>query len=214
MKMPPRGSAKGPFNTRTGRQCAWHLSRAQRLAASMESSLVQRLRALSFALPSAQRLAASMESSPCDRPWFNRLQSKSAQRLAASMESSPGTTRVHPRTQPGAQRLAASMESSRPGMVAADAALDVLNALRHQWNPHCTALSYADQLRMRCSTPCGINGILTLTVELRSCRSLVLNALRHQWNPHRAPAMPLDAGTSAQRLAASMESSRCAFIGG
>ena len=60
----------------------------------------------------------------------------------------------------------------------------------------------------RCSTPCGINGILTLYPQAsRRANRLVLNALRHQWNPHLATSPEQRDGTSAQRLAASMESS-------
>src|SRR5205823_878013 len=60
-----------------------------------------------------------------------------------------------------AQRLAASMESSLIHFEVAGGIVLVLNALRHQWNPHLSQLHDA-------------------IVE-----SQVLNALRHQWNPHR-----------------------------
>ena len=36
----------------------------------------------------------------------------------------------------------------------------VLNALRHQWNPHSHLVAMLVPFD-RCSTPCGINGILT-----------------------------------------------------
>src|SRR6266496_2570017 len=47
-------------------------------------------------------------------------------------------------------------------------------------------LSYAEQhcTCMRCSTPCGINGIITKSVEVKLIDKDVLNALRHQWNHH------------------------------
>src|SRR6266851_10016685 len=59
-----------------------------------------------------------------------------------------------------AQRLAASMESSPFPRCARWANPTVLNALRHQWNPHKQDMGY-------------VEGLIT-----------VLNALRHQWNPH------------------------------
>src|SRR5262249_32373522 len=117
-----------------------------------------------------------------------------------------------------AQRLAASMESSPSAHRSAKTAATVLNALRHQWNPHWSRwLGCA--LAAMCSTPCGINGILTFERTVRdhlasgaqrlsaSIESSpiapetpqavlqVLNALRHQWNPHilpgTVPEMPL-----------------------
>src|SRR5437867_3082379 len=67
----------------------------------------------------------------------------------------------------------------------------VLNALRHQWNPHKIRLVEA------------------------IARASVLNALRHQWNPHTFGAVLVSATfRSAQRLAASMESSPGAGAGG
>ena len=129
------------------------------------------------------------------------------------------------------QRLAASMESSLALRVKTRYAHIVLNALRHQWNPHARCPTFPapspavlNALRHQwnphvsvigafvraclCSTPCGINGILTGTVTLSvqwivMCSTpcgingilthpaqhilgggVVLNALRHQWNPH------------------------------
>ena len=102
------------------------------------------------------------------------------------------------------------MESS-PDKAIAGLVLDVvLNALRHQWNPHSHALLFL-VARCVCSTPCGINGILTLElyngpISTSSAQRLaasmesshnppardgsgdqpVLNALRHQWNPHKS----------------------------
>ena len=86
---------------------------------------------------------------------------------------------------------------------------NVLNALRHQWNHHHTRSFFeawaatsgaqrlaasmesshlaADVLRLTapCSTPCGINGIITPEPGAGPGRALrVLNALRHQWNHH------------------------------
>ena len=159
-----------------------------------------------------------------------RTASSSAQRLAASMESSPGCQAAsHIATQkcstpcgingiltelpwtfepcPSAQRLAASMESSPLRLRALIGAGTVLNALRHQWNPHRRPRAICS-CRTRCSTPCGINGILTQTLVAPGSTSLrVLNALRHQWNPHGRRAVIMHALACAQRLAASMESS-------
>src|SRR5207253_2864109 len=59
----------------------------------------------------------------------------------------------------------------------------VLNALRHQWNPH-DVICVNNGTGNTCSTPCGINGILT-----------VRDRDYTYWN------------RCAQRLAASMESS-------
>src|SRR5262245_28938424 len=83
-----------------------------------------------------------------------------------------------------------------------------------------------------CSTPYGINGILTRCQSQRMFSSEVLNALRHQWNPHPCLNLNLDKGvwvlnalrhqwnphmsgptsnswdSCAQRLTASMESSQ------
>ena len=110
-----------------------------------------------------------------------------------------------------AQRLAASMESSLIKIMASrfmrNAVLNalrhqwnphtevcnrgvragtVLNALRHQWNPHPGDTSLPLDAAKQCSTPCGINGILTLLVQRQHVEMghYVLNALRHQWNPH------------------------------
>ena len=106
----------------------------------------------------------------------------------------------------------------------------MLNALRHQWNHHATlpalpagtnkcstpcgingiitlkAGTEAATLGL-CSTPCGINGIITRGACLINRRDAVLNALRHQWNHHQASCVSSCAACSAQRLAASMESS-------
>ena len=131
---------------------------------------------------------------------------RGAQRLAASMESSHALGRDNDRAVPcstpcgingiftavrgnigpeaGAQRLAASMESSRQ----ADAGLSL--------SLH------------RCSTPCGINGIFTQRRIMHSKLPIVLNALRHQWNLHQLRSATCPRQWRAQRLAASMESSR------
>src|SRR5712692_879828 len=59
----------------------------------------------------------------------------------------------------------------------------VLNALRHQWNHHPEVLAWQRTCAL-CSTPCGINGIITAGARVAE-----------------------KADVSAQRLAASMESS-------
>ena len=167
----------------------------------MESSRCEHRKALDVTA-CAQRLAASMESSHCMRSTASRAVSwcstpcgingilTDAMRVAyepSCMCSTPCgingilTCVVRMRRAVIVHVLNALRHQWNPhtaGHERFDAGL-VLNALRHQWNPH------------QCSTPCGINGILTSTV---------LNALRHQWNPHTA--------SGAQRLAASMESSR------
>ena len=107
-------------------------SSAQRLAASMESSLI--------AISGWQSMVL-MCSTPCGingiitvTPGYSGSPlGNSAQRLAASMESSLLYLAEHIGPQHGAQRLAASMESSLrkpPDVIARD--LQVLNALRHQ----------------------------------------------------------------------------------
>src|SRR6266567_2288281 len=79
------------------------------------------------------------------------------------MESSRRTTSPDQSRVVGAQRLAASMESSpNPGMLQ-KLHEHVLNALRHQWNPHMNNI-VSNNGRDGCSTPCGINGILTAWV--------------------------------------------------
>ena len=105
-----------------------------------------------------------------------------------------------------AQRLAASMESS--------------HAYRQRaWSaPWCstpcgingilTGGACAKQgINNGCSTPCGINGILTPLGAIREPAVVVLNALRHQWNPHVWQKTEGASRGGAQRLAASMESS-------
>ena len=129
------------------RQPPCSLCRAQRLAASMESSHH------GTELPCA---LLSMCSTPCG---INGILTQ----LIVSYE---------PRRCMCAQRLAASMESSPAGSHATMAASAVLNALRHQWNPH-------TDMRHRAAS--------TL---------IVLNALRHQWNPHRARSWYRDAAPS------------------
>src|SRR5947199_301178 len=85
-----------------------------------------------------------------------------------------------------AQHLAASMESSPVLPECPGAEPAVPNALRHQWNPHKQIDSLISAL-IGCSTPCGNNGILTQTLPLPD--TLLI---------------------SAQRLAATMESSHAA----
>ena len=59
----------------------------------------------------------------------------------------------------------------------------VLNALRHQWNAHTYAPGELNIMRT-CSTPYGINGMLTYRSLVQIRLKRVLNALRHQWNAH------------------------------
>src|SRR5262249_9043224 len=59
----------------------------------------------------------------------------------------------------------------------------VLNALRHQWNPH-DEIGIDHVIVAISPQPCAINGILTRPIGLKLGREIVLNALRHQWNPH------------------------------
>src|SRR6266571_5176339 len=74
-----------------------------------------------------------------------------------------------------AQRLAASMESSLCMTVTSVCKGVVLNALRHQWNPHSGSLP-VHSTASECSTPCGINGILTIGAAGRCRDGVVLNA--------------------------------------
>ena len=109
-----------------------------------------------------------------------------------------------------AQRLAASMESSPVSSVGIASGSDqVLNALRHQWNPHRDTAAYAIRpVHVLNALRHQWNPHLITWPSWRSQRQRVLNALRHQWNPHPscpAPDRPVIQG--AQRLAASMESS-------
>src|SRR6266487_724385 len=83
----------------------------------------------------AQRLAASMESSLVPGAVV-LVQQSGAQRLAASMESSLERIAARMSSRRGAQRLAASMESSHNERSWPPMNSEVLNALRHQWNPH------------------------------------------------------------------------------
>ena len=130
-----------------------------------------------------------------------------------------------------AQRLAASMECSQLVWSINHPVRAVLNALRHQWNAH-TFTDYWRAGTVLCSTPCGINGMLTATPGGGQAPHRVLNALRHQWNAHALQAagafryvmcstpcgingMLTDSERSskrwricAQRLAASMECSQ------
>ena len=130
-----------------------------------------------------------------------------AQRLSASMESSPARSGSSCRSCTCAQRLSASMESSHARQRACATPSHVLNAFRHQWNPHvCPPCRHrmpvgAQRLSASmessphathavivcvylCSTPCGINGILTIAPSSSQLRQ-----------------------SCAQRLSASMESS-------
>ncbi len=84
-----------------------------------------------------------------------------------------------------AQRLSASLESSRGRDEDALPSLSVLNAFRHHWNLHLLMPAWRAR-RWRCSTPFGIIGIFT----------------------HGGPARSNQHLPGAQRLSASLESSR------
>ena len=137
----------------------------------------------------------------------------------------------------GAQRLSASMESSRVSGRCGEDWLGVLNAFRHQWNHHASNI-VASSIPGGCSTPFGINGIITrFATGGRGGYVCVLNAFRHQWNHHMVGygesrkegllcSTPFGingiitqtrlqgrrANRRAQRLSASMESSRSGMV--
>ncbi len=154
----------------------------------------------------AQRLTASMECSP-PQAAYGYLQAAVLNALrhqwnAHAILDHPPAARSR-----RAQRLTASMECSREAWLNTAITPEVLNALRHQWNAHVarpSALpplagaqrltasmecspdtSFALGLPVGCSTPYGINGMLTCPCCGRPRSALVLNALRHQWNVHR-----------------------------
>ena len=108
-----------------------------------------------------------------------RMKPSRAQRLAASTKLSREKSSNPLAPQPGAQRLAASTKLSRGGRVRLLIFLDV------------------------CSTPCGINEVVTREGEWRSQPEIVLNALRHQRSCHWRGAQTTSRLARAQRLAAS-----------
>ena len=109
----------------------------------------------------------------------------------------------------GAQRLAASMESSL--VAASQSAGIVQRAQRLSASMESSPLTERVAMSpvFRCSTPFGINGILTSDCSRDvTTPCMVLNAFRHQWNPHAGRPAHRAAWPRAQRLSASMESSR------
>src|SRR5438128_11991875 len=94
-----------------------------------------------------------------------------AQRLAASMESSPQAYGRGPCPQMVLNALRHQWNPHVCWTQRLGHAPMVLNALRHQWNPH--NLVYINFFNSyMCSTPCGINGILT-----RLCVYLISGAV-------------------------------------
>ena len=205
------------------------MSSAQRLAASMESSLRRHARDVGLAVTCSTPCGingiitrhawhATSASITCSTPCgINGIITgitasimpvmHSAQRLAASMESSQVAQRVGPCAS-CAQRLAASMESSLVSAGLVQCGLDVLNALRHQWNHHrsratrCRTHLCAQRLAasmessrwQRLATWLGDACAQRLAASMESSHAarlvtcswhhVVLNALRHQWNHH------------------------------
>ncbi len=118
------------------------------------------------------------------------------------------TNRNHFSDSQSAQRLSASLESSRRARREQSSHVRVLNAFRHRWNLHSSNPVYLTS-NMLCSTPFGIVGIFTPRESPRPARaSAVLNAFRHRWNLHCSQAAELGRQSCAQRLSASLESSR------
>ena len=189
------------------------MTSAQRLAASMESSLHIGLLSPT-ATACAQRLAASMESSRQNcRRWhtvtdavlnalrhqWNHHQAgrgtgcfrslRGAQRLAASMESSPEQQRDSSCRMHRAQRLAASMESSPTRVTDPNTVVDGAQRLAASMESSHLA-AYVPLVDA--SLPRQVLNALrhqwnhhsTLRTALSRSRRVVLNALRHQWNHH------------------------------
>jgi hypothetical protein len=130
-----------------------------------------------------------------------------AQRLAASMESSLEC--LPEKTSPiaGAQRLAASMESSLSLEIVLNSFIECstpygINGIITMHHP-----DFGGSLE-RCSTPCGINGIITSSglfpVWLHRCAQRLAASME---SSHSYGRVRSGHGTGAQRLAASMESS-------
>src|SRR5437773_2219097 len=59
----------------------------------------------------------------------------------------------------------------------------VLNALRHQWNPHCLPWGRSPWAACAQRLAASMESSQPILVFFR-CAFIVLNALRHQWNPH------------------------------
>ncbi len=91
--------------------------------------------------------------------------------------------------------------------------LRVLNAFRHHWNLHIQVCAVY-KLNRKCSTPFGIIGIFTsLKLVVENSQQAVLNAFRHHWNLHRIVVTSSQLKfPSAQRLSASLESSRLGML--
>ena len=172
---------------------------AQRLAASMESSLASSA-AIEPSVPGAQRLAASMESSLVRDTQARRRECSTPCGINGILTANGRGIPVS-----GAQRLAASMESSPARVGTTLTHRRVLNALRHQWNPHSVgrapkkdlcaqrlAASMESSLQNTdsCCLPSGAQRLAASmessqdTAVWRYMAPCVLNALRHQWNPH------------------------------
>ena len=83
-----------------------------------------------------------------------------------------------------AQRLAASTKLSLPGSTRPPPASAVLNALRHQRSCHVKVNTDTSMATPMCSTPCGINEVVTLQRRNAQHGGHVLNALRHQRSCH------------------------------
>ena len=142
-----------------------------------------------------------------------------AQRLAASMESShllrTGKRRRSDEASIGAQRLAASMESS-PGLgCALFARAQVLNALRHQWNPHASlrpipvSWSSAQRLAASMESSLGIAVHGQAPPSVPNCAQRLAASMESSLQPSGVCVCT----DRAQRLAASMESSHVSFWG-
>ena len=110
-----------------------------------------------------------------------------------------------------AQRLAASTKLSQRQRAGSVQKRGVLNALRHQRSCHLTRAGPAPARLSGCSTPCGINEVVTAGQMGRRSVLPVLNALRHQRSCHRPGPPRATQGRCAQRLAASTKLSHQIF---
>ena len=137
----------------------------------------------------AQRLAASTKLSLAGCPCYSTCARRGAQRLAASTKLSPPMSHFVAQATSCAQRLAASTKLSRAGWLVLSFGLSVvLNALRHQRSCHIYDDSGSTH-HTQCSTPCGINEVVTSVRETRiPTNGKVLNALRHQRSCHELPS--------------------------
>ncbi len=112
-----------------------------------------------------------------------------------------------------AQRLAASTDCSLDGQPLLLANPVVLNALRHQRIVHTPAEANNRQVKPRCSTPCGINGLFTCIdsrqrgIQLSRAQRLAASTdCSHDCHARRIRDCPC-----AQRLAASTDCSPVQF---